>query len=126
MLTDFGFFEGGPGTVPVGFSFHSSGASGILTANGMDVSVEYHYTPVPGPIAGAGLPGLNLRRRWPSRLVATAAQNRVSIKRNPHTSFLRRRAFLAPLTCNASAPNSLMADRRAGAPSFAALRPAGR
>jgi hypothetical protein len=39
---------------------------------------------VPGPIAGAGLPGLILA---PSRLVATAAEDRLSIKRNPLTSF---------------------------------------
>jgi hypothetical protein len=25
--------------------------------------------------------------RWPSRLVATAAEDRLNIRRNPHTSF---------------------------------------
>jgi hypothetical protein len=29
----------------------------------------------------------DLGERWPSRLVATAAEDRLSIKRNPHTSF---------------------------------------
>src|SRR5262249_62416806 len=34
--------------------------------------------PVPGPIAGAGLPWPSLGRWWPSRLVATAEEDRVS------------------------------------------------
>src|SRR6516165_12234853 len=37
---------------------------------------------VPGPIAGAGLPRPDLGWRWPSRLVATAAEDRVSFRRN--------------------------------------------
>ena len=36
---------------------------------------------VPGPIAGAGLPGLTLGRCWPSRLVATAEEDRLNILR---------------------------------------------
>jgi len=36
---------------------------------------------VPGPIVGAGLPGL-LGGRWSSRLVATAAKDRLSFLRN--------------------------------------------
>src|SRR5262249_14237275 len=32
------------------------------------------WEPVPGSIAGAGLPGLIFCWRWPSRLVATAAE----------------------------------------------------
>jgi hypothetical protein len=38
-----------------------------------------------------GLPDLG--ERWPSRLVTTAAENRLSIRRNPHTSFLRQPAI---------------------------------
>jgi hypothetical protein len=34
---------------------------------------------VPGPIVGAGLPGPDPGERWPSRLVATAAENRSGV-----------------------------------------------
>jgi hypothetical protein len=33
---------------------------------------------VPGPIAGAGLPGLYMCERWPSWLVATAQEDRLA------------------------------------------------
>src|SRR5262249_21621696 len=37
---------------------------------------------VPGPIVGAGIPGPDLGGRWPSRLVATAAEDRLSFRHN--------------------------------------------
>ena len=40
-----------------------------------------HRNRVPGPIAFAGLPGLILAERWPSRLVATAAEDRLNFRR---------------------------------------------
>jgi hypothetical protein len=46
-----------------------------------------NFSSVPAPIAGAGFPGLIFGERWSSRLVATAAENRLNIfPRNPHTS----------------------------------------
>src|SRR5262249_56515614 len=34
-----------------------------------------------------GTSRFNFGQRWPSRLVATAAEDRLNIRRNPHTSF---------------------------------------
>jgi hypothetical protein len=42
-----------------------------------------NWPTVLGPIAGAGLPGLILCGRWPSRLVATAAENRLLMPTHP-------------------------------------------
>jgi hypothetical protein len=37
---------------------------------------------VPGPTAGAGLPGLDFGERWSSRLVAAAEENRLILSRD--------------------------------------------
>jgi hypothetical protein len=57
-LPNLSFFEG-IGTIPFGMSALSS-SGGTLTGGSIDAHVRYTYTPaaVPGPIAGAGLPGL--------------------------------------------------------------------
>jgi hypothetical protein len=39
---------------------------------------EYSWQSPPTPIVGAGLPGLIFGERWPSRLVATAAEDRLT------------------------------------------------
>jgi hypothetical protein len=41
---------------------------------------------VPGPIARCGPSRPDLGKRWPSRLVATAEEDRLSFRRNPNTS----------------------------------------
>jgi len=40
-----------------------------------------------------GFTGSDLGERWPSRLVATAAEDRLSFRRNPHNVFLRQPAI---------------------------------
>jgi len=43
---------------------------------------------VPGPIAGRWTSGPDLGERWPARLVATAAEDRLSFRRNSiHNDF---------------------------------------
>jgi hypothetical protein len=58
-------------------NFRTSTSGGTLTAEGINLDFTYGFTPaapVPGPIAGAGLPRPDLGWWWPSRLVATAAR----------------------------------------------------
>jgi hypothetical protein len=47
---------------------------------GPGASLRSHTAVFPGPITGVELPGSNLGEQWPSRLVATAAENRLSIQ----------------------------------------------
>jgi len=51
-------------------------------------TISVSSTPaVPGPIAGAVTAGFDLGWRWSARLVATAAEERLTFRRNSHTSF---------------------------------------
>jgi hypothetical protein len=62
----------------------TSTSGGTLTAEGINLDFTYGFTPaapVPGPIAGAGLPRPDLGWWWPSRLVATAEEDRLSFFR---------------------------------------------
>jgi len=56
----------------VAAAYHNQIAAGLSGS----ITPEVHA--VPGPIAGAGLPGLIFGERWPSRLVATAEEDRLS------------------------------------------------
>ena len=56
------FFEG-TGTISLGMEAIGGAFGGTLTGNSIFANVRYEYTPaasVPGPIAGAGIPGLIL------------------------------------------------------------------
>jgi hypothetical protein len=74
-----------------GNGFYSVTARFTISANGVvgstTTSADITFVapqgpdPVPGPIAGAGLPGLILEL-WSSRLVATAEEDRLSFRRN--------------------------------------------
>jgi hypothetical protein len=58
-LPSLSFFEG-TGTIPFAVSATALAMSGTLTADAIEAHFRYTFTPVPGPIAGAGLPGLLL------------------------------------------------------------------
>jgi hypothetical protein len=58
-LPGLSFFEG-TGTIPFAVRAVALAMSGTLTADSIDAHFRYTFTPVPGPIAGAGLPGLIL------------------------------------------------------------------
>jgi hypothetical protein len=57
-------------------------------------------------------------RRWPSRLVATAAEDRLNVSRNPHTSFARP-AIAEQSRFMSTRPNN---ERRAGGGSYRGLK----
>ena len=87
--------------------FYSVTARFTITANGVEgaanATADLAFVPpssVPGPIAGAGTSGSDLGERWPSRLVATAAEERLSFRRNAHTSFAAA-SDCRPVACRA-------------------------
>jgi hypothetical protein len=65
-------------SIGMGFNAHQSEIAVFNVGGWQPIFGEMTAASVPSPVVGAGLPGLiRLRWRWPSRLVATAAEDRL-------------------------------------------------
>jgi hypothetical protein len=67
-----------PAMATARFTISANGVVGSTNTTA-DIAFVPPASAVPGPIAGAGLPG---RELWSSRLVATAEEDRLSFRRN--------------------------------------------
>src|SRR5262245_24241207 len=76
---------------PLGFGFdniQSNNPTGTIYAEKNQNTATWSLSlvsEVPRPVAGCRTPRPDLGERWPSRLVATAAENRLNIPAQPHT-----------------------------------------